>query len=75
MCWNTLRNNCSQLIDSYLFKESKPLNRKLLIQLTADEFPEIPRLRIAFAVDKYLESQPQPITSSGFVHYMQHYLR
>jgi hypothetical protein len=75
MCWKNLKEDCSNLIDSYVFKEAKPLRRKQLIEITAQEFPQMTRMRIAFAVDKYLESRPRPITSRGFVEFIQGYLK
>ena len=47
MKWNNVENNCKALYEYQFINGSKPKERKILIQVIADEFPELPRVRIA----------------------------
>ena len=75
MCWQNLKNNCKELIETRYITGRNKFDRKLLIELIADEYPEISRCRITNAVDIYLKTMNTPITSYNFVHFVQGYLR
>lgn len=75
MSWNNLKDNCSILIEAKAITGRRPTDRKILIHLVADEFPEYPRLRIAYAIDKYMNNMSQPISSSNFISFLQWYLK
>ena len=74
MCWNKVENNCKSIYDFHFINAKKPTERKMLIHIIAREFPEIPRIRIAFAVDRCISNMPEPITPRVFVTFVKGYL-
>lgn len=75
MCWNNLKYNCSILFEEKAITGSRIGDRKALIYLVTDEFPEYPRLHVAYIIDKYLSTKPHRITSNGFVDFLKEYIK
>jgi hypothetical protein len=53
----------------------KPLDRKFIIQIIAEEFPDLPRIRIAATVDRCLKIFPAPVERQKLLHFMQMNMR
>jgi hypothetical protein len=53
----------------------KPLDRKFIIQIIAEEFPDFPRIRIAATVDRCLKIFPAPIERQKLLHFVQMNMR
>ena len=75
MCWNNVENNCKAIYEYHFINAKIPTERKLLIHVIANEFPDLPRMRIAFAVDRCIASITEPMTANTFVHFVKGYLR
>ena len=75
MCWINVENRCKELYDDYLTNGKKPIERKAIVRVIADEFPEIPRLRVGAAVDRCVLMCQEPINSTVFVTFMQGLLK
>ena len=75
MCWNTVENNCKAIYQYQFINGNKPTERKILIQIIADGFPELPRVRIAYAVDRCISTIPAPMSTTTFLTFVQSYLR
>ncbi|WP_293890900.1 hypothetical protein [Flavobacterium sp.] len=75
MKWNKVENNCKALYEYQLINGSKPTERKILIKVIADEFPELPRMRIAYAVDRCINSVAAPMSPTTFLTFVQSYLK
>lgn len=75
MCWINLKFRCTVLFESREITGRRINDRRNLIHLVADEFPDYPRLRVAFAIDKYLNTNPQPINSTEFINCIRAYLK
>jgi hypothetical protein len=50
-------------------------SRKTAIETISDEFPEIPRIRIAATVDKCLLRNEQPVATTVFLTFVQSFLK
>ena len=74
MSWNNVENNCKAIYEYQFIKAKIPTERKMLIHIIATEFPEIPRIRIAYAVDRCISEIPEPMTPSTFLTFVQNYL-
>ena len=53
----------------------KPLERKFIIQIIADEFPDFSRVRIASSVDRCLKIFPAPVERKTLLNFVQSSLR
>ena len=74
MGWINVENNCKLLYQYQFIDGSKPNERKILIKIIADEFPELPRIRIAYAVDRCIKESSSPINPNAFLSFVQRYL-
>lgn len=75
MNWNNVEYNCKALYEFQFINGKNPLERKMLIRLIADEFPDYPRMRIAHAVDKCITTIAEPMSPVTFLTFVQGYLR
>ena len=75
MSWNNVENNCKSLYENQYINGEKPTERKILIQVIAEQFPDLPRMRIAFAVDRCINTVATPMSPSTFLTFVQSYLR
>ena len=75
MKWNTVERNCKALYEFQLINGAKPEERKLLIRLIAEEFPDYPRIRIAFAVDRCITTISAPMSPTTFLNFVKGYLK
>ena len=73
MCWTTVESKCKVIYEYQLINGNNPMERKIMIQLIADEFPEFSRLKIAFAVDKCINSFSEPLSPNAFLTFVQRY--
>lgn len=74
MCWNKVENNCKAIYEYHFIKATIPTERKMLIHIIANEFPEIPRIRIAYAVDRCINEITEHLTPNIFVTFVKGYL-
>ena len=74
MSWNNVENNCKSIYEYHFIKAKIPIERKMLIHIIATEFPEIPRIRIAYAVDRCISEIPEPMTPRTFLTFVKRYL-
>jgi hypothetical protein len=74
MNWNNVENNCRALYQFQFINGKDPLERKILIKLIADEFPDFPRVRITYAVDKCIASLPERMSPNSFLTFVKGYL-
>ena len=75
MSWINVEYNCKALYQYQFINGNNPVERKTLIKLIADEFPDYPRMRIAYAVDRCITNTTGPITPNAFLTFVQSYLR
>ena len=75
MCWRTLKNNCKEVYQYESIRGKNPVERKIIIQLISDEFPEFSRMKIADAVDRCISTNTEPISPNAFLTHVQGYLR
>lgn len=75
MCWTTVRNNCRILLEANVILGNKKDDRRMLIQMIADEFPHLSRMKITFAVDKYYNCMAKFKSPNCFVEFVQQYLK
>ena len=75
MNWNVVEQNCKAIYLTQLINGKDPMERKMMIHLIAEEFPEVPRMRIAFAVDRCITSHQGLISPNAFLTFVQGYLR
>jgi hypothetical protein len=57
--------------DKPFISVEKPLDRKFIIQIIAEEFPDFPRIRIAATVDRCLKIFPAPVERQKLLHFVQ----
>lgn len=75
MSWTNVEHNCKILYYSQYINGSNPMERKVLIRLIADEFPEFSRMKIAFAVDRCINDINAPMSPNTFLTFVQGYLK
>lgn len=75
MCWKNLKYNCRILFEEKAITGNRPGDRKALIFLVTDEFPEYPRLRVTYIIDKFLNSNSQKLTSNLFIDFLKEYIK
>ena len=74
MCWKKVEENCKAVYESEFISVEKPLERKYIISLISEEFPEIPRIRIAATVDRGVKHFQIPINRNAFLRFVQNSL-
>lgn len=74
MNWNNVEYNCKALYEYQFINGKDPVERKVLIKLIADEFPDYPRIRIAFAVDRCISAITEPMSPNTFLNFVKGYL-
>ncbi|MDI9258307.1 MULTISPECIES: hypothetical protein [Flavobacterium] len=75
MCWSNVEKQCKIIYDKPFISADKPLERKFIIQVIAEEFPEFPRIRIASAVDRCFKIFPTPVERKTLLHFVQTSMR
>ena len=58
MCWTNIENQCKIIYEKPFINAEKPHERRFIIQIIAEEFPDFPRVRIAAAVDRCFKIFP-----------------
>jgi hypothetical protein len=75
MCWNNVETQCKMVYDKPFINAEKPLDRKFIIHIISEEFPDFSRTRIAATVDRCLKIFPAPVERKTLLHFMQTSLR
>lgn len=75
MSWSQVENNCKAIYQYQFINGKDPVERKIMIKLIADEFPDYSRVRIAFAVDRCIKSISEPMSPNTFLAFVKSYLR
>ena len=75
MCWNNVDTQFRIMYGDQFSKSLKPLERRFIICTIAEEFPQVPRIRIAVAVDLCCKMNKAPITREAFLTFVQSSLR
>ncbi|WP_291129319.1 hypothetical protein [Flavobacterium sp. UBA7682] len=75
MCWNKVESQCKMVYSTPFINAEKPLDRKFIIQIIAEEFPDFPRVRIAATVDSCFKLFPTPVSRQKLLHFVQMNLR
>ncbi len=57
MCWNNVEFQCKMVYETPFIRVEKPLDRKFIIHIISEEFPDLPRVRIAANVDRRLNAK------------------
>ena len=74
MCWNKVEQQCKAIYESEFISVANPIERKYIISLISDEFPEISRIRIAATVDRGTKHFQNPINRNAFLRFVQNSL-
>lgn len=74
MNWSNVEYNCKALYEYHFINGNNPKERKVLINIIAEEFPDYPRMRIAFAVDKCIATISEPMSPNTFLTFIKGYL-
>jgi hypothetical protein len=75
MKWNNVSKKFSQDYDIQLMRGICSNSRKTAIETISEEFPEIPRIRIAATVDRCLLRNEQPVATTVFLSFIQSILK
>lgn len=75
MCWKNVEIKCKQLYEDRMVINPIPVERKIMIQIIAEEFPNCSRVRIAAVVDHCFKFMSPPITRQAFISFLQAGLR
>ncbi len=75
MCWTKVESQCKMVYDKPFINAEKPLDRKFIIHIISEEFPDFPRIRIAATVDRCLKIFPAPVQRQKLLHFVQMNLR
>lgn len=75
MCWTNIENQCKMVYEKPFINADKPLDRKFIIQIISEEFPDFPRVRIAASVDRCLKIFPAPVQRKTLLHFVQMSMR
>jgi hypothetical protein len=75
MSWTNVESQCKIVYDTPYINIEKPLDRKFIIQIIAEEFPDFPRIRIAATVDRCLKIFPAPVERQKLLHFVQMNMR
>lgn len=73
--WKNVEEQCRVLYEFHHINGNDPVERKKLIRLIADEFPDYSRMRIAYAVDEYLKTTPKVLQANAFVSFVKSYIQ
>lgn len=73
--WKNVEEQCKELYDNQAINATDPRQRKNLIRLIADEFPNCARMRITYAVDEYLKTTPKVLHTNTFVSFVKSYIQ
>lgn len=73
--WKNVEDQCRMLYEYHHINGHNPLERKRLIGLIAEEFPNYTRMRIAHAVDQCLKTDSQPMRPNTFINTVKSYLQ
>ena len=75
MCWTKVESQCKMVYDTLFINVEKPLDRKFIIHIISEEFPDFPRVRIAATVDRCLKIFPAPVERQKLLHFVQMSMR
>ncbi len=75
MCWINVETQCKMVYDKPFINAEKPLDRKFIIQIISEEFPDFPRIRIAATVDRCLKIFPAPVERQKLLRFVQMNMR
>ena len=75
MCWKNLKKKCKQVYHTQFINAADAVERRMIINLISDEFPDVPRLRIIHAVDKCISASEQRVAPVEFLYRVQNYMR
>jgi len=75
MCWTKVESQCKMVYDTPFINVEKPLDRKFIIHIISEEFPDFPRVRIAATVDRCLKIFPAPVERQKLLHFVQMSMR
>lgn len=73
--WKNVEDQCKALYEYQFINTNSAVERKTLIKLIAEEFPNYTRMRIAHAVDQCLKTDTQPMRPNTFVNTVKSYLQ
>ncbi|MFM2213922.1 MAG: hypothetical protein RL427_1185 [Bacteroidota bacterium] len=73
--WNAIEAKLKVLYDDQPIRYKKSRERKKLINLLADEFPEVSRVRIASAIDYAKDNWAISKNRLTFLNFMKNYLK
>jgi hypothetical protein len=71
MCWKKVEKNFKGFDDTEFINIAKPTERKFIIHVIAEEYPEISRVRIAAMVDRSVKQLQSPVKWNAFIRFMQ----
>jgi hypothetical protein len=71
MCWKKIEEYIKIFNETEYISIVNPAERKFVIHAIAEEFPEIPRVRIAATVDRGIKHFEKPIKRNAFIRFMQ----
>ena len=74
MSWENVHYKHLERYESNFIVFKEPLERKFLIRIIAEEFPDLSRMRIAAIVDQCVRVLPSPILRVSFLSMVQGYL-
>ena len=75
MCWTKVESQCKMVYDTPFINPEKPTDRKFIIHIISEEFPDFPRVRIAATVDRCLKIFPAPVERQKLLHFVQTNMR
>lgn len=75
MCWKKLEGKFKSIYQTQFINVSDLAERKMIISLISDEFPDVPRLRIIHAVDKCIHASEHRVPPVAFLYKVQLYMR
>ena len=75
MCWKNLKKKCKQVYHTQFINAADAVERRMIINLISDEFPDVPRLRIIHAVDKCISASEQRVAPVEFLNLVKNYMR
>jgi hypothetical protein len=75
MKWNKVTEKCLEVYQIDLSHGITPRYRKQIIEVIADEFQKIPRIRIAAVVDRSIQREEKPNNIKNLLTIIQSQLR
>jgi hypothetical protein len=67
MGWYSIENECQFLFDNQVIRNVKKTQRRAIIHIISDEFPQVSRLRISAAVDRSIKRIFEPLPYKNFL--------